>query len=282
MSNIAVWKIITEETAELIAVDLHPTPTSLDMASERLPGGAYTTLRTFHGDQFLRLQEHLDRLAETVSLSGMDVAFTPAVVRDGLRRAINLFAAPEKRVRITLDMEETPGTIYLTIEQLQTPGEAHYQNGVSVVTRMMHRNNPKAKLTEFINTASQIRQSLPADVYEAIQVGEDGRLLEGLSSNFFAVKDGSIWTADAGVLSGITRSIVLEEAAAQGIIVHLDGYPAAQLDDIDEAFITSASRAVLPVTRIDGKVVGSGKPGAVSRLLLSRYLQRIEAEIKPA
>lgn len=282
MANIAVWKIGQGESDELIALDLHPTPTSLDTVSERLPGGAYTTFRTFHGDMYLHLQQHLDRLAETARLSGMDVVFDSTLMRNALRRAVGLYASPEKRMRITMDLEESPGTLYLMIEPLQTPSDEMYQKGVQVVTRRMHRDNPKAKLTEFISTATQVRQSLPAGVYEAIQVDEDGMILEGLSSNFFAVKDGEIWTADAGVLSGITRSIVLDEARDQDIVIHLTGYRADLLDKIDEAFITSASRAVLPVTRIDEKIVGTGKPGEVSRLLLARYLQRIEAEIEPA
>lgn len=110
-------------------------------------------------------------------------------------------------------------------------------------------------------------------------VGEDGRLLEGLSSNFFGVQGGTIYTADEGVLSGITRQLVLEEIRQRGLPICYDGLPVDQISSLDEAFITSASRAVLPVVEIDGQPVGCGKPGPVSKTLRDGYLARVEKEL---
>lgn len=109
-------------------------------------------------------------------------------------------------------------------------------------------------------------------------VADNGLIMEGLSSNFFGVMQGSLYTADEGVLPGITRSLVLEEAELANVPVKLTGIPLDKLHTIDECFITSASRAVLPVVEIDDVVIQNGKPGPITQILRSRYLQRIKVE----
>ena len=82
-------------------------------------------------------------------------------------------------------------------------------DGVKVRTHSLHRENPKAKSTEFVGQADKVRANIGPDVNEIVMVGPDGRMLEGLSSNFFAIKDGVIWTEDEAVLPGLTRKVVL-------------------------------------------------------------------------
>jgi branched-chain amino acid aminotransferase len=148
-----------------------------------------------------------------------------------------------------------------------------------VDTRRLQRENPKAKLTGFIETAAAVRQQLPVGINEAIMVGADGRLLEGLSSNFFAMNSGVIWTAEQGVLSGITRSLVLEVIGETSLSLKLEGVRFSDLGKIEEAFITSASRAVQPVTEMDGKPVGTGRSGPVTRRIIQGYEERLEREL---
>jgi branched-chain amino acid aminotransferase len=280
MANVVVWKL-APGSSELSEVKITPSPLKLDGASERLPGGAYTTLRTFGGTKVLHLQQHFERLAETARLAQQPVELEGEQIRAGLRKALALYPPVEKRVRITLDLEEQPGDVYIALETLQVPSEQMYQQGVAVVLRRLKRSNPKAKLTGFLAVASEVRHDLPPNVNEALMVDEKGRVLEGLTSNFFAVKGGALWTIEEGVLSGITRSIVLEEAAREGIPIHHRGVRAEELGALEEAFLTSSSRAVLPVVSIDARPVGNGKPGAITRLLLADYNQRIDREVEP-
>jgi branched-subunit amino acid aminotransferase/4-amino-4-deoxychorismate lyase len=109
-------------------------------------------------------------------------------------------------------------------------------------------------------------------------VQPDGTILEGLSSNFFGVRGNSLWTADEGVLNGITRKVVMDEARKAGIPVHFTPLELDELKSLDEAFITSSSRAVLPVVQIDEWVIGSGAPGPITKTLLDRYNQWVERE----
>ena len=280
MSNVVTaWQIKPENGSLLEPVVLKPAPLSLDQGTRLLPGGGYTTFRTFGRFRVLRLEEHFLRLEETARLAGKLVQLDREKISLGLHQALAAYPANEMRVRVTLDLERAPGTIYILVDELHTPGDEDYRQGVGVVTRQMQRQNPKAKLTSFISTASAVREKLPPGINEAVMIGEDGRALEGLSSNFFAVTSGVIWTAEQGVLSGITRSLVLEVIAEEGIPLRLEGVPAADLGRLDEAFITSASRAVLPVTIIDGQAVGDGLPGPVTRRLMEGYHNRLEREL---
>jgi branched-chain amino acid aminotransferase len=278
--NIAVWRITpgADTSAGVEQVDMQPG--SLDEGARLLPAGGYTTFRTFGRTHVLRLQNHFQRLEETARLAGKAVLIDQSRLRRGLRYALAAYPAGETRVRVVLDLERQPGTLYLLVEGLLTPKPEAYENGACVVTRRMQRNNPKAKLTNFIETASSIRRELPVGIEEAIMIGEDGRVLEGLSSNFFAVLDGAIWTADQGVLSGITRSFVLDVVKAEGIPLQLEALPQADLNGLEEAFITSASRAVLPVVEIDGRPVANGKPGPITRRLLQGYLNRLVQDLE--
>ena len=275
--KIAAWKLGTE-TPEPEALEI--VAETLDEGTRKLPGGGYTTFRTFDRFRVLRLHEHFERLEETARLAGKPVQLNASCLRHSLRMALESFPAGESRVRLSLDLEDRLGTVYALAEVLHVPASEAYVHGVSAVTRTLHRNNPKAKLTNFIATASEVRKTLPAGVEEALMIGGDGRVLEGLSSNFFGVRGGVVWTAEEGVLSGITRALVLDEIRMQGIPLRLEGVPEEEIAGLDEAFITSASRAVLPVTVIDDRSVGSGTPGPVTKRLMEGYKARIEAALE--
>jgi len=279
MGKVSVWQLMParEYSGEVLPVQLDPAPASLDESSKMLPGGGYTTFRTFGSNRVMQFDSHFNRLEETARLAGKPVTLAADKVRAALRKAVKSFPSDEKRVRITLDLEQHMGSVYIAVEELRIPSPADYQQGVRTVTRQARRENPKAKLTNFIKTAGAIRKDLPPGVNEALMV-EDGMILEGLTSNFFALIDAELWTAEEGVLSGLTRALVLEEAAAAGLVVRLSPVPVESLPRAQEAFITSASRAVLPVVQIDDLLIGGGQPGVVTLDLLARYQARIEAE----
>jgi branched-chain amino acid aminotransferase len=212
---VITWKLSSLSAAgkpDLLLLPLESR--SLDDASLQLPGGAYTTFRTFASRKVLHLQDHLARLEQTAALSGQPIHLDRAALRRALRQTITSPApeADDWRIRLTLDLEDRPGDIYICLQPLETPPSEAYESGVLVTTIDLQRQLPKAKLTRFIARAGDVRQHLPAGVNEALMVDPRGCLLEGLSSNFFAVRAGLLYTAEEGVLSGITRSLVLQAA----------------------------------------------------------------------
>jgi branched-subunit amino acid aminotransferase/4-amino-4-deoxychorismate lyase len=252
---------------------------SLDAATRLLPAGAYTTFRTYQGRGVLRLGDHFARLEQAARLAGTALRLDEGKIRAALKTVLAEAGGSEQRIRLVLDLQERPGSIVFLAEPLGLPAEQDYRAGVAAVTRVMQRDNPRAKLTRFINTAEEIRQAMPVGINEVVMVSPQGELLEGLSSNVFAARAGAIWTAAEGVLEGITRGLVLEIIEESGLTLAPRGYPLAEIDQLEELWLTSASRSVLPVTRLDGLKVGAGMPGEVTRWLMRRFAERIQGEI---
>jgi len=154
-----------------------------------------------------------------------------------------------------------------------------YQIGVKVSTNHLNRENPRAKLTSFIKKSEKIKRACDENnLDESIMINKKGELLEGLSSNFFAVKNGVMFTAEDEVLKGSIREIIIEEVRKNKIPLRLKPILINELDMLDEAFITSTSRGILPVIQINDSVVGAGKPGIITQLLAQKLKERLFRE----
>jgi len=239
---------------------------SLAASSASLPEGAYTTLRTYDGRRVVRLDQHLRRLEESVALQGRPGSLVPDGARAALAAALDATAHPESRLRLTF----APPRLFVAVEPFSPLPARLYAEGVACVTLDARRENPHAKDTRFIATAQEAYGRFPAGVEEGLLVAEDGAILEGLSSNFFAVLGGRLRTEEGRALYGVTRSLVLE--VAQGVLP-LEARPVSRddLPAVDEAFVTSVSREVLPVVRIDGRPVGDGRVGPRTRAIMDGF-----------
>jgi branched-chain amino acid aminotransferase len=249
---------------------------SLASASAGLPAGSYTSLRTYGGNRVLRLGQHVKRLEESVALQGLPATLDPAHVRTVLAAALAATRHPESRVRLTF----APPRFFVSVEPFEPLPEALYREGVAGVTLSLQRENPHSKDTRFIATARGAYGALPAGAHEGLLVADEGSVLEGLSSNFFAVRDGVLRTEEGRVLRGVTRAVVLE--MAEGLLpVERTAVRKDELDAVTEAFITSVSREVLPVVRIDGKPLGEGRPGPKTRALIAAFTALARREAQP-
>jgi branched-chain amino acid aminotransferase len=249
---------------------------SLAEASAHLPPGAYSTLRTYGGDGVLCFAHHLRRLEESAAAQGHRGRLDALAARSGLRAALEATGHPESRVRLTW----APPRLFATVEPFEPLPAALYENGVWCVTVPVRRQNPHAKDTRFLETAGTTYGTLPAGVHEGLLVGEDGAILEGLSSNFFAVSAGILHTEDQRVLFGITRGLVLE--AARGVLpLATTALGVDRLPEASEAFITSASRGILPVVRVDEVRIAGGRPGPITAELRHRFDAIVERETEP-
>jgi branched-chain amino acid aminotransferase len=281
MRNPSTWRLTpTTSGYQTQPIFEDQTFSSLDEVSLHLPNGAYTTFRTYFHTKALRLDEHFDRLNESAQRVFTPIRIDPDEVRASTRAILDQLVVGDYRIRLTLALEQEPGCVYFSAEQLHTPSQDEYTQGVKVITRVMHRMNPKAKLTGFIKDAHQIRQQLPPGLNEVLMVREDGMVLEGLSSNFFGIGAGLLLTSKEGVLAGITRAVLLDVSRELEIGVNFDGVFLSNISVLDEAFITSASRAVLPVVQIEQTKIGTGQPGQITRQLIARFQERIELEVQ--
>jgi len=246
---------------------------SLAAASAALPDGAYTTLRTYGGNSVVRLDQHLARLEESLALKGTPERIDPAAVRAALGKALKGSGNAESRVRLTL----APPRLFIAVEAFAPLPEWLYTEGAACATLELERANPRAKDTRFIATAQEAYERLPEGVEEGLLVAPDGAVLEGLSSNFFAIHRGALRTEEARALAGVTRSLALEVAEALLPIWRV-AVKRDELPRVDEAFITSVSREVLPVVRIDGRPTARGRVGAHTRAIMQGFAALVARE----
>ncbi len=275
MSNTIQTFHLTSTNLELVDVP----GSTLDQVSLHLPQGTYTTFRTYNRDKFLRLEGHLARLEESARLVGHECSLDHDRIRRGIAAALARTGFPESRFRLTTGLNCQP-ELFITVEQFELLPASVYDDGVATATIVMARDRPRAKVTTFIGPSREIQRSAPG-IFEVLMVSPDGTFLEGFSSNFFAVRDGILYTAEEGVLPGITRSLVLEVAAPM-LPVRLEPVRYQEIPVLSEALLTSSSREVVPVVTIDGQLVGDGRPGPVARELLRRYRDRVRQETRPA
>jgi branched-chain amino acid aminotransferase len=167
------------------------------------------------------------------------------------------------------------GEVYLAIAALALLPREIYENGVRVETTEMQRQHPRLKSTGFIGRSDAERRHIARKgIFEALLV-KDGKILEGMTSNFFYVvqRDGRprLCTASEDILLGITRETVIEIARGRGLDVQFQPLELSLLGMIDEAFITSSSRGIVPVVQIDRSGIGQGKPGPITKDLTIFY-----------
>jgi branched-chain amino acid aminotransferase len=285
MAAVRLWELDLQSPSYSPRFLREVSHTSLDGLTLELPEGAYTTLRTYRQSYALDLEMHFRRIEESLARAGVPLTLPRSELRKALRGIlVNAGTEGDQRVRMLVPLQPKPAVCYILVEPLKVPESQMYQEGVWAVTRFMHRERPEAKLSAFILQTASIRQTLllsDPHVNEVLMVDEDGRILEGFSSNFFAIQNGVLRTAGKGVLPGITRAFVLAEAQRAGYPTIFRAITIDELKDIDEAFITSASRGVLPVVRIDDQWIGSGKPGPITKTLGCLFERRVEQEIMP-
>jgi branched-chain amino acid aminotransferase len=246
---------------------------SLTASSAALPEGAYTSLRTYGGRAIVRLDQHLRRLEETASLQGRPGTIDVGSARRALAAALDATGHPESRLRLTFAAPR----LFVAIEPFTPLPARRYEDGVACATLDVRRESPHAKDTRFIATAQDAYGRLPEGVEEGLIVSDDGAILEGLSSNFFAVVDGTLRTEEERALIGVTRSLVLE--VAEGLIpVDRHAVRRDDLPRVAEAFLTSVSREVLPVVRIDGRPVGDGRVGRWTRAIMDGFAALVRRE----
>lgn len=249
------------------------------------PDTVYTTLRTYQRmggtAHYLYFEKHIQRLNDSLKILGSSTRVDESKIRQAIALIEhNSSITGDLRIKVIIT-PESKAVYTFAIEPLTTPSSSDYQNGVHVLSHPYLRNRPEAKLYGFVSVQNQIRADTEKDAEEILMLGENEELLEGLSSNFFTIIDGILRTAGKGVLHGITRQIVLDLAMRHAIQVDFNPVTMNDLDHVEECFITSTSRGILPVVEVDNKVIGSGFPGPITSKLMIWFDSEIGQLISP-
>jgi branched-chain amino acid aminotransferase len=231
----------------------------------------YTITNTFERTKVLKLEAHWDRLEDSARREGIPLRLDRARLQAALRHMIEEADYGNVRFRVTVSREQ-PECLILSCEPFNPLAPSVFEKGVRVaLVQDTARHNPEAKTTDWQINRQAIEAALPPDVFTGILVSGDGELLEGLSSNFYAILGGELWTAGTSVLPGIAQLIVLDVAPAV-LPVRREAPRLADLPRYNEAFLTSASRGIVPIVQIDTTVIRAGTPGPLTCELRARYL----------
>ncbi len=249
--------------------------------------GIYEVIRTYHGEPF-QLDAHLARLersAKAIELSlPWSVQQWATHVRDGITRS----GYAESKVYLQLTRGAAPRdhvfpaaakpTAVLTVREMKPLDPNLQASGVSVMTMDDWRwGRCDIKSVNLLPNIMARQKAKQAGAFEAVFI-RNGQVTEGAVSNAMMVKAGRVFTAPEGeqILSGVTRTIVLELARKEGLPVEERFVTLDELLRADEIFLTGTTVEVLPVIRVDGKPIGSGKPGPVTQKLQAAFQRFVE------
>lgn len=253
--------------------------------------GVYETLRTYNRVPFL-YDRHMRRLRQSAERLILDVPFDDAALLQAIDRTVAAAGElTEAYIRILLtrgvgdlnyDPKSTPQpTTVIIVKPLEPPAARVFNDGIRISLVEMLRNHPKSvnpliKSNNLLNNAMAMQAAYRSGAEEALMCNYRGELTECSQANFFIVRHGAAVTprSEAGLLEGITRAFIFELGHELGIEVREETLRPKDLETADEMFITSTTRELSPVVNIDGRAVGPGKPGPVTRRLLERYQQR--------
>jgi len=248
--------------------------------------GVFEGIRAYNGRVF-RLKEHVSRLFDSaqaimlripVSQKEMAEIILETLRKNNLKDAYIRPIVTRGRGDLGLDPVKcpVPTIIVMAIEWGAMYGDL-YEVGLTAVTVTVRRNPPDSlpPNTKSLNYLNNIMAKIEANIKggnEAIILDSQGRISEGSGDNIFIIKDGRITTPyTINNLKGITRDAVMELARAKGIEMLERDVGIFDLYTADEVFVTGTAAEVAPVTRVDGRVIGDGKPGRITRELMFAF-----------
>jgi len=252
---------------------------SLDDLNWLEPAGIYTVSRTYHTTKTVMLDAHLDRLEESAALESIPLQLDRLRLRGALRDTLAAGGFENARFRITIPRDSW-NQILLAAESLKKVPAEILTNGAEVAAHCITRPNPRAKSNAWMGLRAEASKAFAEHIYEGIVCNSRGELLEGFSSNFYAVKNENLWTAGDNVLFGITRKIILD-VTPDLLPFHLHPVTIEDLPTLQEAFLSSSSRGVVPIVKIDDHVIGEGRPGPYTLEITRMYNSWVEENIEP-
>ncbi|MDC7224370.1 MAG: branched-chain-amino-acid transaminase [Spirochaetales bacterium] len=253
--------------------------------------GLFEGIRIYGGKIF-KLEEHLDRLFEgaraimlTLPLSKEELA---ALLVEGVRR----YGETEGYIRLVVtrgagSLGISPdscerATVIMIVDGIQLYPKERYEEGIAVVTAASRRLtgdifDPRIKSLNYLNNVLAKMEAKQAGCLEAVMLNKEGYVCECTGDNIFVVKKGVLLTPPSylGMLEGITRNTMIELAREGGIPFEERVMTRFDLYTADECFLTGSGAEVIPVVTVDGRSVGSGRPGEISRKMTELFKKRV-------
>ena len=249
--------------------------------------GVFEGIRSYAGRVF-RLETHVDRLYDSARAIHLRIPISKAEMAQAVRDTLAANDIKDGYVRLVvtrgagslgLDQRRTtdPQIIIIADSISLYPAEL-YEHGLKIITAGTMRNHPAAlsprvKSLNYLNSVLGKIEATNAGCLEALMLNHKGEVAECTGDNIFIVRRGELHTPsiDAGILEGITRDAVIELAREAGVTVVERSMDRHDVYTADECFLTGTAAEVIPVVECDGRPIGTGKPGPITRDLLDRF-----------
>ena len=248
--------------------------------------GLFETMRSYNGHVFY-LDRHIARLVNSAGVLGIREALEREKLETGVLRTLKANGLDDARIRLTVTAGEGSRsigmpvsgklTIIITVEELVLPSPENYLEGLrtSIVSIRRNSKSPMCRLKALGYLENMLAHAEAVDdgSDEAILLNGDGYIAECSASNLFVVEAGRVITppVEAGILPGITRRVVIDLASSLGIKVAQEAVTVERVLNAEEVFITNSVIEIMPIASVDGRTVGAGSRGEVTKRLMEEY-----------
>lgn len=257
--------------------------------------GVFEGIRSYNG-RVLKLQTHLRRFFESAKAIRLDLPYTHDQLAEAIRQTLAANGRADGYIRLCATrgvgsmglnpfLSPTPCVFIITCDLKMYPQDL-YEQGMRIITSSVIRNHPAAlspriKSNNYLNNILAKIEAIDAGCLEAVMLNTQGNVAECTGDNVFIVKQGQLYTPPlhAGILEGITRSLVIDLARGLGLTVHEIDLTKHDLYTADEMLLTGTGAEVIAVTEIDSRKIGFGdqlgKPGPLTQQLLQAFREML-------
>jgi branched-chain amino acid aminotransferase len=256
--------------------------------------GCFEGIRAYNGEVF-KLKEHIDRMFNAARAIELVIPYSKQELSDIVLETCRKNGITDGYIRLVVtrgvgDLGLSPlkcpkPTVFCIAATIALYPPEFYEKGLRVITSTYRRNkatiiDPQIKSLNYLNNILARAQADRMGAPEALMLTEEGLVAECTGDNIFIVKDGEIWTPPIhlGILDGVTRSSVIEIAQKAGYTVREKAFTLYNVYSADECFLTGTAAEIIAVTDIDGRIIGDGTAGAITKNLLDEFQDYVKGK----
>jgi branched-chain amino acid aminotransferase len=252
--------------------------------------GVFEGIRVYHGKVF-RLKQHMDRLYDSARSIWLEIPMSKEALTAAVEETVRVNEKDDGYIRLVvtrgsgtlgLDPRKCDPQMIVIVDDISLYPSALYENGLEIITAATIRSHPAAlsprvKSLNYLNNILAKIEAIRGGCLEALMLNHKGEVAECTGDNVFVVKSGQIRTPpiDAGILEGVTRNAVMELARAGRMDVREMVLTRHDIFTADEFFLTGTAAEIIPVVKCDGRPIGNGKPGPVTKELRARFQELV-------
>jgi branched-chain amino acid aminotransferase len=250
--------------------------------------GVFEGIRVYSGKVF-RHEQHIERLYESAKAIALEIPMSPAEMMKAVEDTVKANNRTDGYIRLVitrgpgslgLDPRKCQPQVIIIVDGISLYPPELYESGLKIITSSLMRNHPntlspRIKSLNYLNNIMAKIEAIRAGCLEALMLNHKGEVAECTGDNIFILKKGVLKTPppDAGILEGVTRNVVLELAQQANIPTQECTLTRHDLYVADECFLTGTAAEVIAVTDIDGRTIGTGKPGPITQELRRRFME---------